>query len=191
MVRPSRPRGLRYWVLPLLGAAAGALLAGPAGDAVGLSAAIAQPRGLSPTAFTVVCVSAGAAGGFLAAFAFPLARWLGGAFLVSALGIFPIVLVGELVARRHHAMREHLATAAVIALVIGGFVGAGAWLDEEQHSYRLAHLWVFAALSAPAAWYLRRQWPGGWPAFVGFAVFWVPLGLAVTATVAAIDRKLR
>ena len=186
-----RPKGLRYWILPLLGAGVGALAAGPAGDALGLSAAIAQPRGLSPTMFILVCVSAGGAGGFLVALAFPLARWLGGAFLISALGLFPIVLVGELVARRHHGMREHLATAAVVALVIGGFVGAGAWLDEDRHSYRLAHLWVFAALSAPAAWYLRHQWPGDWPALVGLAVFWVPLGLAVTATVSALDRKLR
>ena len=187
----QRPRGLRYWVLPLVGAAVGVLAAGRAGDALGISAAIAQPRGIPPTAFTLICLSAGGAGGFLVALSMPLARWLGGAFLVSTLGLFPIVLVAELVTRRHHPMRVHLATAAVVALIIGGFVGAGAWLDEDRHSYRLAHLWVFAALSAPAAWYLRDQWPGQWPAYVGLAVFFVPLGLAVTATVSAIDRKLR
>lgn len=57
-----------------------------------------------------------------------LARWAGGTFLISALALFPVALVAELVFRKHHPWKVHLLTAAGASLVIGAFVGAAAWL---------------------------------------------------------------
>jgi hypothetical protein len=57
-----------------------------------------------------------------------LARWIGGTFLVASLALFPIALVVELALRRHHPWKVHLLTAAGVALVIGAFVAAAAWL---------------------------------------------------------------
>lgn len=57
-----------------------------------------------------------------------LARWAGGTFLISALALFPVALVAELMFRKHHPWKVHLLTAAGASLVIGAFVGAAAWL---------------------------------------------------------------
>lgn len=57
-----------------------------------------------------------------------LARWLGGTFLISALALFPVALVAELVFRKHHPKKLHLLTAAGASLVIGAVVAAAAWL---------------------------------------------------------------
>jgi len=57
-----------------------------------------------------------------------LARWAGGTFLISALALFPVALVAELVFRKHHPWKLHLLTAAGASLVIGALVGAAAWL---------------------------------------------------------------
>ncbi|HWH02157.1 MAG TPA: hypothetical protein VN674_00580 [Gemmatimonadales bacterium] len=66
-----------------------------------------------------------------------LARWLGGTFLISALALFPVALVAELVFRKHHPWRLHLLTAAGASLVIGAFVGAAAWLGRDYLPRRL------------------------------------------------------
>lgn len=60
-----------------------------------------------------------------------LARWAGGTFLVASLALFPVALVAELVVRKHHLWKEHLITAAEVALVIGALVGAAAWLGRD------------------------------------------------------------
>ena len=60
-----------------------------------------------------------------------LARWIGGTFLVASLALFPVALVAELVVRTHHPWKEHLLTAAEVALVIGALVGAAAWLGRD------------------------------------------------------------
>ncbi len=134
-------------------------------------------------------LAAGATGGLLVALAFPLTRWLGGALVVGALGVFPGLLVFVLFDENPGPWRATLLFASIGALIIGGLVGSGFWMGEKRRSYRLAHVWLFAAVCSAVAWIVGLQWAGQWPAAVAMVVFLLPVGFALMITFARRDNR--
>ena len=126
---------------------------------------------------------AGALGGMLVAITFPLARWLGGAFVVGVLALFPVYLGVALLDDRRLG-KEQLAVAAACAIFAGGGLGAVKWFEESRRSYKLAHFWLFAAVSTIVAWFMGLHWAGRWPAIIAFFLFIIPLAFALLATFA-------
>jgi hypothetical protein len=124
---------------------------------------------------------AGLLGGMLAAVAFPLVRWVGGAFVVGAAAMLPLYL-GVGLAVDGGAVRDHLATAAICAVCVGGLVGVRAWFDEHRRRYKLAHVWLFALICAAVAWFVGIRWAGQWPAVVAMFVFLLPVAVALFVT---------
>jgi hypothetical protein len=180
----------RFWLFPLLGLVAGGVFAFRAATGADLLFITRTPGDPPLSVLIAVLLSTGAAGGLLVAMAYPMVRWIGGSFLLGALALFPVLLGLELATRHRRPWQEHLGIAGVIALFIGGFVGAGEWLDKDR-PHRLAHLWVFAAVCAPAAWYTSHHWHGHWAVVTAAFLFFVPLALALMVSVAAIDAWLR
>jgi len=129
-------------------------------------------------------LAAGATGGLLVALTFPLTRWLGGAFAVGALGVFPVFLIIVLSDANPGPWRDRLVFATIGALIVGAVVGSGFWLDENRRRYRLAHVWLFAAVCSAVAWFLGLHWAGQWPALVAMVLFLVPIGFALMITFA-------
>src|SRR5690349_2980970 len=81
----------RLWLFPLMGLAAGILLSLYAGRVYLASAsATALPPGQTFAQLAAVYLIAGTLGGFLTAVTFPLVRWVGGAFIVGAVALFPM-----------------------------------------------------------------------------------------------------
>jgi len=141
----------------------------------------------SPTFFRLVLVYliAGSLGGFVLALALPLVRWVGGAFLVGALALFPMYFGMSLI---DHSERtsDRILFAVVAAVAVGGTAGAREWLNENRSAYSLVQVWSFAAGCAIIAWIVGLHWAGEWPAFVAAIVFLVPVMIALFVT---LDRK--
>jgi hypothetical protein len=176
----------RLWHFPLMGLAAGILLSLYAGRVyVARGTGTMSSPAPSLTQLTAVYLIAGALGGLLAAVTFSLVRWVGGAFIVGALALFPMYFGMGLI-DGHEPMSDRLLFATVAALAVGGTAGAREWLDERRSAYTLVQVWAFAAVCSVIAWIVGLHWAGLWPAAVAAFLFLVPVMLALVVT---LDRK--
>jgi hypothetical protein len=177
--------GSRLWAFPLLGLGAGVLFCIVAARAYVSSAGSSS---LPPFAqLAAIYLIAGALGGLILAVAFPLVRWVGGAFLVGALALFPMYFGMGLI--DHGAPNnDRLFVAAVAAVAVGGTAGAREWLDENRTAYSLLQVWTFAGGCSIIAWVVGLHWAGEWPAAIAALVFLIPTMLALFVT---LDRRHR
>jgi hypothetical protein len=186
MIHKETPN--RFWLFPVIGLALGFLLSARALLGAGYFLA-SHPSSARPVLLLLALYPiAGALGGVLVALTFPLVRWIGGAFVVGAMVMFPMYL-GVGLAVEHNSWRNQLETSDACALFVGGLVGARAWLDERRRPHRLAHVWLFATICSIAAWVVGIHWAGEWPAVIAIFVFLIPVSLAVMVTVADIGER--
>jgi hypothetical protein len=176
----------RVWLFPLIGLTAGILLCLYAGRVyLGALVAATPPPGPAFVQLAAVYLLAGALGGVLAAITFPLVCWIGGAFVVGALALFPMYFgMGLIDGQQRNS--DRLLFAAVAALAVGGTAGAREWLDEHRNAYTLLQVWGFAFVCSVIAWIVGLHWAGQWPAAVAAFVFLVPVMLALFVT---LDRR--
>jgi hypothetical protein len=176
----------RLWLFPLMGLGAGLLLCLYAGRVyVGRAVVAAPSPGPAFAQLAAVYLIAGVLGGVLTAITFPLVRWVGGAFVVGALALFPMYFGMGLI-DGHEPASDRLLFAAIAALAVGGTAGAREWLDERRNAYTLVQVWSFAAVCSIIAWIVGLHWAGEWPAAVAAFVFLVPVMLALFVT---LDRR--
>jgi hypothetical protein len=180
----------RLWLFPAIGIVLGLLLDVRAMLGIGYFLASHPSSGVPVFIVLAVYPIAGLLGGFLVALSFPLVRWVGGAFVVGVLAMFPMYLAVGL-AFEHGSLEHQLGSAAACALFVGGVVGARAWLDENRRPHRLAHVWLFATVCSIAAWIVGLHWAGEWPAVAAVFVFLIPASLAVIVTVTDLGEKGR
>jgi len=173
----------RLRLFPLLGFGAGVLLCIYAGRAYLIGAA--PPSAPNYGQLAAVYLAAGVLGGLIAAIAFPLVRWIGGAFLVGALALFPMY-VGMGLIDRPESARDRLLFSSVAALAVGGTAGAREWLHTNRGGYSLLQVWSFAGGCSIVAWFVGLHWAGEWPAAIAAFVFLVPVMLALFVT---LDRR--
>ncbi len=189
-MHPVQRVAARFLWFPAIGALVGAVLSLRALLPLGFLFA-ADSRSNAPSlVLLLVYPIAGATGGFLVALAFPLVRWVGGAFVVGVLAVFPLY-VGVGLAVDHRLDGKGLEAAAAAAVFVGGIVGARAWLDENRRPRRLVHVWLFAVACSIVAWVVGLHWAGQWPAVVAVFLFLIPMALAVMVTVSDLGSEGR
>jgi hypothetical protein len=177
------PAPVRFRRCALAGLAVGVALCIRALVGMGLIAASDVRSASSILPFLAVYLGGGTVGGLLVALAAPLLRWVGGAFIVGVLATVPMAL-GITAIEAQGDLRGHWLTVAVIALFIGGGVGAFEWLDEERRAYKLTQVWLFAGVCSVVAWIVGLHWAGQWPAVVAIFLFLIPVMVALMVTFA-------
>src|SRR5262245_40978151 len=108
------PLRKRLRQFPLIGAAMGGIFTLRALVAVVFIAASHKPIDLPIGLLLMLYPAAGAVGGLIAAVAFPLVRWIGGAFLVGALAIMPVYVAVALL------VEHSLTSDGIIGGVVAG-----------------------------------------------------------------------
>ncbi len=164
-----------------------------------------QRNGVTFVQTVAVYLTAGPLGGLLVALAHPLYRSIVGAFALGTLALFPAYLgFGILEIGNEHVSSVFL-VALLAALLVGGSVGVGSWLDDNPRDWApawvnslryptghtLLYLWAAACLLAATAWLIGGRWAGHWPAVIAIPLFLIPLGFATGITVVAIRRRTR
>ena len=151
----------------------------------------------SPLIFALVFILGGALGGALIAALFPLSRFLFGAFLLGAIGVLPAFGTVQIIDHSRDSSRGAIVLALVLTALIGGVSGTVAWFrgrgrSETPHwifavryptSRGVLDMWAATAACAVVGWVVGIHWAGQWPAMVGFAICFLPLGLALAVTV--------
>ncbi len=170
----------RLTIFPIIGLAFGFAFSVRALVVSGLAMALMSPPHL-PVPLLLAYPLSGAVSGIVVAMAFPLVRWIGGAFIVGVVAMFPVYLAVALTVAPD-SWTNHLELSAGVAVFVGGIVGVRAWMEENRRRHRLAHVWLFAVVSTIVASAIGKRWAGQWPAVAGILLFLIPVSLAVMVT---------
>ena len=147
----------------------------------------ALPRyGLTPIQIVAVYYLAGVMGGVVVALVYPISRWFLGAFALGSLAVAPVYVgFGLLLRTRDDPASLPWALGGVLALFVGGGVGTQIWSEQHGGPTRstLIALWIVVALTQPIGWYLGLRWPGETRAAVGLGFVFMPLYVALLASI--------
>ena len=141
--------------------------------------------GMTPLQIATVYFATGIAGGAVVALAYPISRWFLGAFVLGTLAIMPAYTVFALMMQKKDDPPSlPWILGGVGAVFVGGGVGTKFWSDEHRGASRptVIALWIVVLLCQPIGWYLGLRWPGEPPATIGLGLVFLPLWVALLAT---------
>jgi hypothetical protein len=145
------------------------------------------PRyGLTPLEIVAVYFLAGALGGGLIAVLYPIRRWFLGAFALGVFGALPAYLGAGLLMRSGEPWSEAWIIGGICAFLVGG--GLGTQISSESHSRPVPSprliktLWIIVGAGQIVGWYLGLNWPGEPLAAIGLGLVFLPLYIAILAT---------
>ena len=145
-----------------------------------------QRYGLTPLQIAAVYLASGILGGALIALLYPLKRWFLGAFLLGMLAALPAYLGLALLMRGHDPLPVTLTIGFVASFFVGG--GLGTQISSESHSRPIPSsafvmaLWIVVGLCQVLGWYLGMRWPGETRGTIGLGLVFLPLFVALLAT---------
>jgi hypothetical protein len=144
------------------------------------------PRyGLTPLQIAAVYFATGIMGGVVVAVAYPMNRWFLGAFALGTLAAAPAYIVfGMMMQKKDDPASLPWILGGVLAVFVGGGAGTQLWSEEHSGASRatVITLWVVVLLCQPIGWYLGLRWPGERLATIGLGLVFLPLWVALLAT---------
>jgi hypothetical protein len=138
--------------------------------------------GLTPLQVVAVYFAGGILGSVAVAVLYPINRWFLGAFLLGAVAAAPIYLSFSFLLRGVAPAPVAWSLGGVLAFLVGGGLGTQLWSESHKGPTRttVRALWAIVAVCQAVGWYLViREVRAG----VGFALVFLPLFLALLATV--------
>jgi hypothetical protein len=143
--------------------------------------------GMTPLQAVAVYLLGGPLGGFVLALLYPIRRWFLGAFSLGVLTTLPVYLGFALLTRRDQPPSVPWILGGILAFLAGG--GVATQISSESHDRPVPSpqfvraLWLIVAVCQIIGWYLGLRWPGHTRAAVGLGLVFLPLYVALLATI--------
>lgn len=145
-----------------------------------------MPRyGVTPLQIAFVYFGTGIIGGMVVALAYPINRWFLGAFILGTLAAAPAYTAfGIMMQKKDEPAYLPWILGGVCAVVVGGGLGTQFWSEKHEGAERstVLVLWGVVLVSVPTGCYLGMRWPGESPAAIGLTLVFLPLWIALLAT---------
>jgi hypothetical protein len=141
--------------------------------------------GLTPLQIVAVYYAGGIFGSSAVAVLYPIRRWFLGAFLLGAIAAAPVYLGFSFLMRGDDPASVAWVIGGVLAFFAGGGLGTQLWSETHKGPTRttVRALWTIVAACQVVGWYLGMRWPGEVRAAIGLGLVFLPLFLALLATV--------